>query len=144
MSGIFRDYGIERGGEVALSDEFGDTTWAQFDERTNRLVNALRAAGLEAGETFSIVSGNRREVFEAMAAATHGGFKFVPINWHWVAEEIAYVLANSDSRALLVDARFAELARGALARHDAPEFALRSVFGGPAPHGFTEYEVICS
>ncbi|MBW2286790.1 MAG: AMP-binding protein [Deltaproteobacteria bacterium] len=142
MSDIFRGYAADHGDEVALCDEFGETTWAQFDDRTNRLVNALRAAGLEAGDTFSLVAGNRREAFEAMAAASHGGWKFVPVNWHWVAEELAYVLANSDSRALLVDARFDDLAAETMARADAPELALRVVFGGPAPDGFADYEAV--
>jgi len=140
MSDIFSSYAADRGDEVALRDEFGETTWAQLDDRSNRLVNALRAAGLEAGDTFSLVAGNRREAFEAMAAESHGGWKFVPVNWHWVADELAYVLANSDSRALLVDARFSDLAAETVARADAPELALQMVFGGPAPDGFADYE----
>jgi len=142
MSEIFRDYASQRPDEIALRDEFGATSWSQLDERVNRLVNALRAAGLEAGDTVSVVCGNRREYFEAMAAASHGGWRFVPVNWHWVAEELAYVLANSDSRALLADARFAELAAETLDRDDAPELALAAVMGGPAPAGFAAYEEV--
>jgi long-chain acyl-CoA synthetase len=142
VSEIFRDYASQRPDAVALRDEFGATTWSQFDERVNRLVHALRAAGLGEGDTFAVVSGNRREYFEAIAAATHGGWRFVPVNWHWVAEEIAYVLANSDSRALLADARFAELAADAVARDDAPDLALAAVMGGPAPAGFVAYEEV--
>jgi len=142
VSEIFRDYASSRPDEFALRDEFGATTWSEFDGRVNRLINALRGAGLEAGDTFSVVSGNRREYFEAMAAATHGGWRFVPVNWHWVADELAYVLANSDSRALLVDTRFAELAAETLARDDAPGLALAAVMGGPAPAGFAAYEEV--
>jgi long-chain acyl-CoA synthetase len=142
MSEIFREYASHWPDRVALSDEFGETTWSQFDERVNRLIHALRAAGLGRGDTFAVLSGNRREYFEAMAAASHGGWRFVPLNWHWVAEELAYVLANSDSRALLADARFAELAAAALARDDAPQLALAAVMGGPAPAGLADYEQV--
>ncbi|NRA00235.1 MAG: AMP-binding protein, partial [Myxococcales bacterium] len=96
--------------EIALADEFGETSWADFDRRVNRLVHALRDAGMQTGDTLSILSGNRREVFEAIAAATQAGWRYVPVNWHWVDEEVAYVLTNSDSKAILTDTRFADVA----------------------------------
>ena len=58
-----------------------------------------------------MLSGNRREYFELMAAAAHGGWRYVPVNWHWAPEEIAYVLQNSDAVALVADDRFADAAR---------------------------------
>jgi long-chain acyl-CoA synthetase len=126
----------------AVVDEFGETSWRAFDERVNRLIHALRSAGLKTGDTFSILSGNRREYLEAIAAGSQAGWRYVPVNWHWVAEELAYVLDNSDSRALIVDARFAEVAAEALGREDAPELRLAVVAGGEAPAGFAEYEAL--
>ena len=93
LTKIAEDYGDA----PALIDEFGETSWRQINDRVNRLVNALRAAGLEKGDTLSVLSENRREYFEIIAAATHCGLRYVPMNWHWVAEELAYVLADSDS-----------------------------------------------
>jgi long-chain acyl-CoA synthetase len=66
--------------------------------------------------------------------------RFVPVNWHWVPEEVAYVLANSDSRALLADVRFAELAREAVGRSDAPALELAVALGDGAVPGFTSYD----
>lgn len=142
MSEVFREIARERPSAIALSDEFGETRWAEFDERVNRLINALRSAGLADGDTFAVLSGNRREYFEAMAAAGHAGWRFVPVNWHWVAEEVAYVLANSDSRALLADARFAELASEAVGRDDAPALELRVLMGEGEAAGFDAYEKV--
>ena len=52
----------ERRGDVpALIDEFGETTWSDFDARVNRLIHALRRAGLPPGGTLAVLSGNRRE-----------------------------------------------------------------------------------
>jgi long-chain acyl-CoA synthetase len=143
MSTIFAPIADERGDEAALIDEFGETSWSDFDLRVNRLVHALRDAGVRSGDAFAVLSGNRREYFEVMAAATHSGTRFVPVNWHFHAEEVAYVLDDSDSKALLVGARFSQLAAEATARRDAPKLGLKAVMGlhgEPAPAGFVDYE----
>ncbi len=145
MTTIFAPIAEKRGVEPAVIDEFGETCWADFDLRVNRLIHALRGAGVQKGDAFAVLSGNRREYFEAMAAATHTGTRFVPINWHFHAEEVAYVLDNSDSKALLVGARFAELAAETVARNDAPRLGLKAVMGlrGAAPpEGFDDYEAV--
>src|SRR4051812_31530949 len=85
----------ERGAEAVLIDDRGTTVWSELDERVNRLVNGLRAAGLVAGDTLAVVIGNRREWFEVAMAAAHGGWTYVPVNWHWVADELAYVLEDA-------------------------------------------------
>jgi long-chain acyl-CoA synthetase len=128
--------------EPALVDETGETTWAQLDERTNRLVNALRAAGLEQGDTIAVLCGNRRELFEVTAAYAHAGWVGVPINWHWTAEELAYVVDDADAKALVVDGRFLDTAVEAAAEH--PErlarCPVRVAIADRAPEGFERYE----
>jgi long-chain acyl-CoA synthetase len=140
MAELIEPIAARRGDAAALTDEFGETSWVELDERVNRLVRALRAAGLESGDTFAVLAGNRREYYEIMAAASHGGWRYVPVNWHWVPEEIAYVLDNSDAVALLADARFADVAVETRARSDCPDLRLAAVFGGEAPAGFADYE----
>ena len=46
--------------ELAIADEYGETTWSQFHERTRRLINVLRDAGLGPGDTVAMLMGNRR------------------------------------------------------------------------------------
>ncbi|MFT7305317.1 MAG: long-chain acyl-CoA synthetase [Candidatus Azotimanducaceae bacterium] len=120
MATLINPFAQEKPDVAALTDEFGETTWADFNLRVNRLVNALRDAGLSTGDTFGVVSGNRREYFEAFTAATHGGWLLVPINWHLVPEEVAYVLLDSGAKAFLFDNRFAELATATLQRPECP------------------------
>ncbi len=138
MAEILRGFAEARGGDVALVDERGETTWAELDERVNRLVHALRSVGLQPGDTFSLLAGNRREYFEVYLAAAHAGLLFVPVNWHWVGEEVAYVVENSDSRALVADARFAGVAAEAAAAN--PGLVARVLIGDGALDGFTPYE----
>jgi long-chain acyl-CoA synthetase len=115
MATLTEKFAAEHGDEFALIDEFGITSWAELDERVNRLVNALRDRGLQAGDTVAIIAGNRREWFEIALACSHGGWTYVPVNWHWVADELAYVFDDSRPVAVFVDPRYAEQVTIALA-----------------------------
>ena len=106
---------------LAVADEFGSTTWKNFNARVNQLIRALRRKGLKTGDAFSVLSGNRREYVEAFAAAAHGGWLLVPINWHLVASEICYILENSESKALLIDSRFYDLGLQAISLKNIPQ-----------------------
>src|ERR1035438_1554079 len=70
-----------KGGEIALVDEHGETTWSEFDERVNRMIHGLRAAGLTTGDTIALMCGNRREFFEVTAPAFQPGLVVGPVNW---------------------------------------------------------------
>ncbi|MGH9269846.1 MAG: AMP-binding protein, partial [Ilumatobacteraceae bacterium] len=131
MATLTNDFATERADEPALVDATGETTWRQFDERVNRLVNGLRAAGLSTGDTIAVVVGNRREWFEIAMACAHGGWTYVPVNWHWVADELAYVFDDADVVAVLVDGRYADAVGTALA--DGRSKAVRLVVGIDAP-----------
>jgi len=140
MAKLFADPAARRPDDAALIDERGTTTWRALDERTNRLIHALRAAGLRAGDTIALLAGNRREYFEVMSAGMHAGLFVVPVNWHWVARELAYVVDNSDAVALIADDRFLDVARESA---EAVEFArctLRVAMTDDPPPGFTPYE----
>ena len=107
-----------RAGEPALTDRHGTTSWGELDERVNRLVHLLRSLGVQPGERVALLSGNRREVYELIQAAAHSGVLLVPINWHFAADEVRYVVENSGSRALFVDPTYAAAAD----RLDLPRF----------------------
>ncbi len=139
MAELIKQFADVKPEECALLDDFGETNWADFNTRVNQLVHALRNAGMQMGDTFAVVSGNRREYLEAFAAAAHGGWMLVPINWHLVAEEVAYILDDSDSKVLLVDARFVDLAREV---HEIPErhTMIMAVLMGGEAEDFVSYE----
>jgi long-chain acyl-CoA synthetase len=105
----------QHGDGDALIDAAGATSWIDLDDRVNRLVNGLRDRGLTAGDTVAIIAGNRREWFELALACSHGGWTYVPVNWHWVADELAYVFEDAAPKAVFVDARFLDQVGRALA-----------------------------
>jgi long-chain acyl-CoA synthetase len=92
-----------RGDDPALTDSSGVTSWAELDHRVNRLIDVIRQAGVQPGERVALLAGNRREVYEVILAVAHCGAQLVPINWHFAADEVAYVIDNSDSKLLFVD-----------------------------------------
>src|SRR5581483_4635985 len=97
----------------AVIDEFAEFTRAQQNERVNRLVNGLRAAGVGAGEVVALLAGNRHEYVETVMACGVSSWVLVPLNWHLTGEELAYILNDSGARALIADVEFAATAADA-------------------------------
>jgi len=126
--------------DVALADDRGQETWSELDERINRVIDALRGAGVAPGSAIALMCGNRREYVEVMVAAMHAGLVVVPVNWHWTAAELAYVIDDSDAVALVVEHRFTDVAVEACADPATGRGTTRIVVGGPAPDGFVAYE----
>ena len=79
-------------------------TYRELDERVSRLANALQARGVGPGDRLAVLSFNSLEVLETYLASVRLGAICVPINFRLVAEEIAYILNDSDTNAVVVDA----------------------------------------
>ena len=82
-------------------------TWAESYARMRRLASALTGAGLGIGDTVSVIAANTPEMFEAHFGVPMAGCVLNTINTRLEAETIAYILENSDCRALIVDTAFA-------------------------------------
>ncbi|WP_433472896.1 AMP-binding protein [Spirillospora sp. CA-142024] len=136
MAVLLTPHAEARPDEPAITDERGSTSWRELDARTGRLANALRGLGLATGDAIAIHSGNRREYFELMCAASHIGLRYVMVNWHWTADELRYVLEDAGARALFSEDAFGGIAREA---SEGLDLAARVAFGDPV-EGFTPYE----
>lgn len=128
-----------KGDELAVIDEFASLTWTALNERVNKVMNLFKALALQPGDTISLMSGNRNEYFEIAAAALHAGLIIVPVNWHWTDKELAYVLDDSDSRALFVEDKFAEVAARAFSDPKTSRCSARVVLGSAEVEGFVSY-----
>ena len=102
----------DRAHEPAVIDASGVTSWSELNDRVDRLIHVWRAHGVQPGERVALLSGNRREVFEVLMAAAHSGVMVVPINWHFAADEVSYVVDDSDSKLLILDPAYADQAAG--------------------------------
>ena len=121
-----------------IIDEFATITRTELNERVNRLVNGLRAAGVGARDAIAVLCGNRHEWVEAVMASGIGAYILVPLNWHLTADELAYILNDSGAKALLVETEFAGVAAEAL--KETSGVAVRLVIGGDGPEGFESYD----
>jgi long-chain acyl-CoA synthetase len=126
---LLADMVAERPAAVAVHDPSGATTWAELDRRVQGWIGALRGAGLAEGDAVVAMLGNQVELVELSLACLQGGWLLVPLNWHWVADEVRYVLDDAGASAVVVDARWADVVRDAL---DAAEVAPVCVVVGDA------------
>lgn len=101
---------------IAFQFEGTTRSYAETDERVNRLARALAARGIGRGDRVAVFMRNRLEVVESYLAACRLGAIAVPVNFRLVAEEVAYILDDSGARAMLVDHTLTGTAAGAMAR----------------------------
>ncbi len=88
---------------IALKDERVALTYADLDERTNRLATALADLGVVQGDRVAVLAWNRVEIAEAEVALLKGGFVRVPINARLSADEVAHVCEDSQVQVLITD-----------------------------------------
>ncbi|MGQ0802618.1 MAG: AMP-binding protein [Actinomycetota bacterium] len=99
-------------------------TFGEFDERAARLASHLHEAGLRAGDKVAIDLVNRPEYLETFFAALDLGCVPVNVNYRYLAPEVRYVLDNSDARAVVHGAEFADVVADAVAGLDHPPLTL--------------------
>ena len=84
----------------------------QFDERCLRSAAALQAAGVQEGDVVALFMHNSPFNLELMMATRHLGAQWCPVNWHYKADEVRYILANSGAKVLVADAPLLDALRG--------------------------------
>ena len=125
---------------IAVIDPAGrEWTAGEIAGDANRLVHALRARGLTAGDPVAMLLPNRAETFVLLMALFQAGWNFVPLNSNLTTAEVAYILRDAGARALVADARFADVAATAAEESGVPRSG-RIAVGGPIPGGFTLLE----
>ena len=79
-------------------------SYRQLEDRVDRLVRALHAAGLERGDRVAFLSPNTPALLEAHYGVPAAGGVLVAINTRLNSEEVGYILGHSGARFLFVDA----------------------------------------
>jgi long-chain acyl-CoA synthetase len=105
--------------------------YAELEAASLRWAGALRAAGLHEGDHIAVLVANEPAMFEISWAAYRSGLYYTPVNHHLTAAEAVYIVRDCGARALIVSARFAELA-GRIAV-EVPEVTIRVSVGGDIP-----------
>ena len=124
----------------------GETvTYAAFNARANRLAHLLRAEGLQHQDHYAIMMENNDRYMEACAAGERAGLYYTCVNSYLTADELAYILTNSESQILITSAAKLEVAQEAVAQCAAVKLVL--VVGAAElelAEGFEDYASACS
>ncbi len=89
-------------------------SFAQFNERVNRLANAFRDSGLKKGDRIGMLHVNCPAYVEAYFAAAKTGAIFVPLNFRAKSDELTYMIGNAKPNTLLVGARYFQMVKDIL------------------------------
>ncbi|MFB6171742.1 MAG: class I adenylate-forming enzyme family protein [Haloarculaceae archaeon] len=84
-------------------------TFAEFDDRVNRVANGLRDRGIDEGDKVAVFTQNSVETVESYFGAMKLGALPVPINHRFKADEVRYVLEDSGAEVLVFDADAADI-----------------------------------
>lgn len=105
-----REYGRSRPDHVAIRHGEREVTYAELDERSNRLANALGAAGVREGSRVAYLDRSAPEVIELLFAASKIGAVSVPLNWRLASAELALVLEDAEPPVFVAGGTYAAIA----------------------------------
>lgn len=100
---------------VALVTDERSMTFAELDNESSRVARALRSHGISSSERVSIFSQNRWEWIVSYHGALKAGAVVNPLNVMLTGEEVAFVLTDAGTSALLASGERLEAMGGALA-----------------------------
>lgn len=93
---------------VALADDGREVTYAQLEERANKLAHYLQEQGVQPGDKVGIYSRNTIEAVEAMVAIFKARAVMINVNFRYVENELQYIFDNSDMVALIHERRYSD------------------------------------
>lgn len=98
----------------AITSDSGTLTYAAFEQQAASIAGALsRHHGLKPGQRIGIVMENCAEFFPVLYGAWRAGLAAVPINAKLHPKELAWILADSESRLVLTTPDLADRMAGA-------------------------------
>ena len=95
---------------VAQIEEERRLTWRELLARRNRVAGALAKLGVGRGEHVIVYAPNSLDCLLASAATRAANAVPVPMNHRLVAEEVSYILENSDAVVAFVGGPFVAIA----------------------------------
>jgi long-chain acyl-CoA synthetase len=108
-------------------------TYRDYEGRCNRLAHLLRQQGVQRLDHYAIFMENNARFAESCGAGERAGHYYTCVNSYLTAEELAYIVNNSESQVLITSQYRREVAMAALA--DCPNVHLCIVVDGPGDGG---------
>ncbi|HWS94032.1 MAG TPA: acyl-CoA synthetase [Mycobacterium sp.] len=93
---------------VALICGDEQLTYAQLEEKANRLAHYLIDQGVKKGDKVGLYCRNRNEIVIAMLGIVKAGAILVNVNYRYVEDELRYLFDNSDMVALVHERQYSD------------------------------------
>jgi len=130
----------ERAGQAAfiMADSGEIVTYSEYEARTNRLAHLLRAHGLKRLDHYSIFMENNSRYLESCGAGERSGLYYTCTNSYLTPDELAYIVSNSESKALITSHAKRDVAMAAI--RQCPKVTLCLIVDGTGDDGpFEDY-----
>ena len=82
------------------------STYMDLADRSNRLANSFTDLGVQKGDRVALIDVNTNQCLEAYFACAKVGAVYVPLNFRARADELSYMLNDSESSVVLVGSRY--------------------------------------
>jgi len=95
ISDLISAHAANFGVKPAIISDDVVVSWQEFDRRTNRIANALRASGLRAGERVAALAPNGPRLIELIFATHKAGGCFVPVSAFLSGDQMVLLLKDA-------------------------------------------------
>ena len=104
---LIRDSAAAAPTAIAIDGDGRTATFAELQTASNRVANALIAAGVEPGDRVGFVDRNSTEFWETFLGALKAGAVLVPLNFRLSADELEWSLNDADASVVVAGAAYA-------------------------------------
>ncbi len=126
--------------QIALALGSERRSYGELNARVNRLANGFATQGIGAGDKIALMLGNGFEFFEVSQAAAKLGAVATPVNYHFKSAEVAYIVDDSDAKALVFGADFVRPDALAPILPQLRQARLQLCVAGEPPAGAIDYD----
>ena len=128
--------------KMGAKDLSRSLTFKEWNDRANRLANALLGLGLKPGDRFAAIAYNCVEWMEIYAAAAKGGLTVIPLLFRLTPKEYQYICEHGEAKAFIVAKEFVEGGDSIRGQLSIPSANYLFFGDDQAPAGYQHYEDI--
>ncbi|HET7050672.1 MAG TPA: long-chain-fatty-acid--CoA ligase, partial [Solirubrobacteraceae bacterium] len=111
MADVVRGHATSRPDVVAIRCGPRSLTYAELDDRSSRLAQALLAAGVQDGDRVAHLDRTAPEIVELLFGASKVGAVTVPLNWRLAPAELEKIVADAGCNVMIAGPTYGEVAR---------------------------------